>query len=252
MNIIVGDQLIEYKDDGSGQVVLLLHGWGVDLNTFDQLTNHLSIKFRVIRLSFPGFGNSPRPSDDWAVIDYARLTGDFLKKLNITKPYAVIAHSFGGRVAIKGISQGFLGPERVVFMDIAGVKPKLTLKKNLYKIVAKTGKVATVIPGFGKVRPVLRRYLYSKAGSIDYLLADEMKRIFLNVINEDLLPEISKNTHPTLLIWGEDDQETPSSDATSILKLLDSGKLVVIPNAGHFVYIDAYEEVYKRLDDFLR
>jgi len=58
MKVLVNNQLIEYKDEGSGRVVLLLHGWGTNLATFDQLAGHLAKKFRVIRFDFPGFGQS--------------------------------------------------------------------------------------------------------------------------------------------------------------------------------------------------
>jgi len=137
MKVLVNNQLIEYKDEGSGRVVLLLHGWGTNLGTFDQLAGHLAQYFRVIRFDFPGFGQSPKPTDDWSVSDYARLTCDILEKLKVSGLHAVIAHSFGGRVAIKGVSQGYLEPTRIVLIGAAGVKPNSSIRTSLYKSVAK-------------------------------------------------------------------------------------------------------------------
>lgn len=252
MKILVNHQLVEYKDEGKGKVILLLHGWGVNLNTFDDISNHLSKKFRVIRFDFPGFGNSPKPNDDWFVGDYAEFTRDFLKKIKIDEIFAIIAHSFGGRVTIKGVSSKYINPQKLVFIGVAGVKPPKTFKKTIYKMVAKVGKIATSLPLVNKIQPILKKQLYISAGSTDYLVSGNMKKIFLNTINEDLLPEVHKIKQNTLLIWGEDDTETPLGDAKLILKSLSSGRLVVVPNTGHFVYTEAYEKVAKELDNFLR
>lgn len=251
MNIIVNDQLIEYRDNGSGRTILLLHGWGMSLSTFDQLSDNLSKNFRVIRLDFPGFGLSPKPVADWSVDDYARITGEFLHKLKIDKLHAIICHSFGGRVVIKGISKGYLNPDKVVFIGTAGVKPRNSVKKFAYKVIAKIGKVITSLPLIRRLQPKLRRRLYSAAGSTDYLNAEQMSKIFLNTINENLLDDVSNIKHPALLVWGENDTETPLSDANLILDRLSKGRLVTIPNAGHFVYIEAFDEVIKEIGEFL-
>jgi pimeloyl-ACP methyl ester carboxylesterase len=251
MKVIVNDQLLEYTDQGSGKVILMLHGWGMSLNTFDQLASHLSQKFRVIRFDFPGFGNSPQPINDWSVVDYAKITRDLLHKLDITNLYAVISHSFGGRVVIKGVSLNYLKPQKVILIGSAGVKPSKSIKKNIYMAIAKVGKFATSLPLLNKSQSILRKHLYSAAGSTDYLQADKMKKIFLNTIDEDLLPEVNKIIQPTLLIWGENDAETPISDANLILSELKHGHLVTFKNAGHFVYVEAYDKVVKELDGFL-
>jgi len=251
MKIIVNNQLLEYRDEGSGRVLLLLHGWGTNLSTFDQLSNYLVKKFRVIRFDFPGFGNSPKPTEDWSIGNYVSLTQDLLIKLKIKQVYAIIGHSFGGRVVIKGVGNDHLKPDKVILISAAGVKPHQQVKKALYKLIAKVGKFATSIPVVNKLRPALRRRLYSSAGSTDYLKADQMQQIFINVVNEDLLAEVPKIIQPTLLIWGADDTETPLSDANKMKDLLSDGRIFVVSNVGHFVYIDAFNEVTNEIDKFL-
>lgn len=251
MKVLVNNQLIEYRDEGSGRVLLLLHGWGNDLATFDQMAAHLANRFRVVRFDFPGFGQSPRPADDWAVQDYARLTGDFMKKLKLTDLEAVICHSFGGRVVIRAVSHGFINPRKIILIGAAGVKPLASFKKSFYKGVAKVGKLATSLPLVNRAQPALRRRLHASAGSTDYLQAKQMQPIFLKVIVEDLLPEVSSLTQPTLLVWGRDDTVTPLADANLILEQLANGRLVTIDDAGHFVYVDAFNRVMREIDGFL-
>lgn len=251
MKILVDGQMIEYKNEGTGRVVVFLHGWGTNLKTFDEMSDMLKKGFQVIRLDFPGFGSSPKPADDWDVGRYARLVGQLIDKLNIDV-YAVIGHSFGGRVIIKGIADNHFDTDKIVLIGAAGVKPKGSARRGVYKTIAKVGKSITALPGLRQLRPALRKKLYSSAGSMDYLESQQMQKIFLNTINEDLLPYIHLLVQPSLLIWGENDSETPVADAYKMMNELPHAELVVIPDAGHFVYTDDASAVAKELEVFLK
>lgn len=249
--MVIEGQLVGYTDEGKGKVVVLLHGWGQSTTTFDTLAESLLKKYRVIRFDFPGFGSSPRPKDDWKIKDYSHLTAQLLKKLKIKALYAVIGHSFGGRVIIKGFSTKELIAEKVVLIGAAGPKSSQQLKKVIFKAIAKTGKAATALPGLRALRPKLRGKLYQAAGSTDYLNAASMQKIFLNTINEDLLPEVSAIDKPTLMIWGERDDEVPVSVAKRMKDQLSNAKLLVVPGAGHFVHNDEPALVESEIEAFL-
>lgn len=251
MKVLVNSQLIEYKDEGKGKVVLLLHGWGDSSVTFEGVAKHLAKNYRVIRLDFPGFGGSPRPLDNWTVESYARITEGFLQKLDIQEVYAAVGHSFGGRVIIKSIAEKLFDPKKVILIGAAGVKPRDGGKKAAYKVVAKVGKVVTALPGLRGARKSLRRKLYESAGATDYLDAEGMQNIFRNTVNEDLLPYVHLITQPSLLVWGEHDDQTPVADAYVMSNELNNAELVVIEDAGHFVHVEKPDLVLKKIDEFL-
>ncbi|MFZ3009976.1 MAG: alpha/beta hydrolase [Candidatus Microsaccharimonas sp.] len=251
MKVLVNGQLIEYKDEGKGKTIVLLHGWGSTLSAFDELTRFLTKSYRVVRLDFPGFGGSPRPSDDWTVDSYARLTAAFLKKLDIVSVYAIMGHSFGGRVIIKSISKGYLDPEKVILFGAAGIKSEQQIKKSVYKLIAKTGKAVTSLPGLKALQPILRRRLYESAGATDYLNAEAMRPIFLNTINEDLTDLLGDISQPTLMVWGENDSEVPVKDAETMHGLIKHSQLIIVPGAGHFVFTDDAIAVQKEIGVFL-
>ena len=252
MKVLVNGQLIEYKKEGRGRTVVLLHGWGDSLATFSELAKYFVGRgFEVLRFDFPGFGGSPKPDDSWGVGEYAALTSALLEKLKVTNVYALVGHSFGGRVIIKGVASGKLQAKKVVLIGAAGVKTPKSAKKQALKVVAKVGKAATALPGLKSLRGELRKKLYGAAGSTDYLNAGQMQKIFLNTINEDLLPEVSKITQPTLLLWGEHDDQTPVRDAERMREQLPYATLVVVPDTGHFVFIDDVLAITKELDGFL-
>lgn len=250
MQTVVNGQLLSYTDEGKGSVILILHGWGSSGQSFEDLASYLSKRHRVIRLDFPGFGGSPQPSTDWGVAEYASCVRDFITKLGV-KIDILVGHSFGGRVIIKGIAEGKLSPKKVILIGSAGVKPKPSTKKRLIRAAAKIGKVMNFVPGASKLRDNLRHKLYNIAGSTDYIEAGEMQRIFINTIDEDLLPLVHKIKQPTLMIWGEDDASTPVSDAHSIKAELSDANLVVIPGAAHFVYLDKPDEVREAISKFI-
>ncbi|MDB5161706.1 MAG: alpha/beta hydrolase family protein [Candidatus Saccharibacteria bacterium] len=251
MKIVLDGQLVDYKDEGKGKLIVLLHGWGNDKKSLDSLAAHLAKHYRVIRIDFPGFGGSPKPKSDWYIGEYARFLTGFLKKLEIKNVYALAGHSFGGRVIIKSIAEQLINPEKVILMGAAGVKPKEALKKAIYKAIAKTGKAVTALPGLRGMRENLRRRLYASAGSMDYYNAAEMRTIFQHTIDEDLLPFVERITQPALLIWGEGDTETPVSQAHTMMAKLKHGELLVVEHAGHFVFNDQPGIVEKKIDEFL-
>jgi pimeloyl-ACP methyl ester carboxylesterase len=138
----------------------------------------------------------------------------FLTKLKVDQPYCLIGHSFGGRVILKALGQGYLKPERIVLLGSAGVRPTASSRQLVFRAVAKVGKQATRLPGLQRLQAKLRRSLYESSGSTDYLEAGQMRQIFLNVIGEDLQTEAAKIKQPSLLIWGEHDEATPVTTAS--------------------------------------
>lgn len=252
MKSIVGDQLVNYSDEGEGDVILMLHGWGANLQSFDTLAKELAHKYRIVRIDFPAFGGSPRPSADWGIGEYGDLVIRFLDKKGIGQLHAVIAHSFGGRVTIKLAGRGMLHPDKIVLIGSGGIRHSSSPRQQAYKAVAKTGKQIMKLPGLNRLSGGVRRRLYETAGAMDYFEAGDMRNIFLRVINEDVREWAAKISVPTLLIWGENDEETPLSDGKIFHEKIAHSKLVVVRNAGHFTYLDQPQEVLSEIEAFLQ
>jgi pimeloyl-ACP methyl ester carboxylesterase len=249
MKIIVDDLAVEYKDEGQGPVLLLLHGWMSSLKSFDALARQLSANARVIRFDLPGFGESEIPKTPWHIADYATFAAHVCTKLDI-QPAAIIGHSLGGRVALKGFADGTFSLPKAVLIASAGVADRKTLRNWSFKMIAKAGKAATAIPPFTLLRAKLRRKLYAAAKS-DYASAGAMTQTFLNVIGENLAPIAPLVAVPTLLIWGDEDQTTPLDEGIRLQALMPNAKLDIIEGAGHFVHEEKPEEVAKLIKDFV-
>lgn len=236
MQIIVQGLLTEYKDEGSGEALLLLHGWGDSLHTFDSLVPLLDVnKRRVIRLDLPGFGKSERPKNAWELDDYIHFVQDFLEKIDVPNIAMIIGHSFGGRIAIKGLSSHNLKTDRLILIGAAGITPKKTFRDFGAKAVAKVGNVLTLLPPLYFWRKSLRRWFYRLLGS-DYESAGPLKDTFVNIVGEDLKEAALRISVPTLLIWGGNDSATPVSDGKKFAEIIPVSSFEVIPAAGHFIH----------------
>ncbi|PIE86068.1 MAG: alpha/beta hydrolase [Bacteroidia bacterium] len=247
--IAINGVRVNYKTDGDGKAVLLLHGWGCDLHIFDRLHAYLSQWFRVFSLDFPGFGKSDEPSEVWGIEKYTQLLEAFVADLHIENPL-LLGHSFGGRVAILFASRNKVN--KTILVDSAGVKPKRSLKYYTKVYAYKSVKKIGALPG---IKNLLHDYLESykqKAGSADYRNASpRMKQILVKVVNEDLQDEMPKIKSPTLLIWGENDEATPVNHAKIMEKRIPDSGLAVLKACGHYSFLEKYAEFLLIIDNFL-
>ena len=85
INIIVDNINISYIEKGTGQPIILLHGWGQTKETFNDLINSLCEEYKVIAIDLPGFGDTEIgvPLDLFSV---AELIYHFVEQMNIKKP----------------------------------------------------------------------------------------------------------------------------------------------------------------------
>jgi pimeloyl-ACP methyl ester carboxylesterase len=79
----------------------------------------------------------------------------------------------------------------------------------------------------------------AKRGSADYQQASgTVRQSLVRVVNEDLRGLLPHIAAPTLLIWGENDADTPLSDGKMMERLIPDAGLVVFEGAGHYAYLE--------------
>jgi pimeloyl-ACP methyl ester carboxylesterase len=248
MKTIIDNIAIEYEDEGTGDTLLMLHGWMNSLRAFDAIAEQLRGTYRIVRLDLPGFGKSETPPQAWGVAEYTQLVAAFLAKKDI-KPVALIGHSFGGRVIIKGLSSGALAAQKAVLIASAGNANRKTVRNNTLWLFAKLGKLFTYF--FPQaVQERLRGVFYTKIGS-DYANAGALSAIFLNVTREDLSADAARITVPTLLLWGSVDTTTPVEDGRRLSKSIKGSTLRVYEGAGHMLHRERPREVAEAIRHFV-
>ena len=97
--IVLKNLEINYECTGDGPDVILLHGWGQNIESFRPTIDFLKDNFRVWAIDLPGFGESQEPSYGFNIYEYENILSEFIKQNNIKNP-TLVGHSFGGRIAI--------------------------------------------------------------------------------------------------------------------------------------------------------
>ncbi len=240
MTINIRNININYIQYGSGSDVVLLHGWGQNIAMMKPIGDRLQKNHRITILDFPGFGESEEPKTALTVYDYCEILEELLKKLKVKKP-VIMGHSFGGRIAIIYASRNEV--EKVVLFGSPCIRKEVkpSLKLRMLKSLKK-------IPGINKLEGFAKNHM----GSRDYKNASEvMKKILVNVVNEDLSECAKKINVPTLLIWGDRDTEAPVEDAKELEKIIPDAGLIVLPNSTHYAYLENLPQVINILNNFL-
>lgn len=250
MNVVVNGLMTSYEKVGKGPVVVALHGWADNSRTFRELSRSLAKKYTVLSLDLPGLGTSQAPREAWSTDDYSKFVLAWLNKIDSGKVHAYIAHSFGGAVAINGLAKKILTADRLVLLAAAGVRGKNQPKKVAMLGLAKLVKLV-IFPLPRSFKRKLRSRAYSKIGS-DIVVLGEMEPTFRKIVNEDMRGNASELKLPTLLIYGEQDDQTPVADGRTYESLIKDSRLEVIAGTGHFVHHEQPELVAKHVGEFLR
>lgn len=250
VQVVVESLLTTYRSSGKGKTVVLLHGWGDRAAGLKDLQAALAGRYEVISLDLPGFGSTERPSGDWDLSDYAAFVGTFLGKIGKDKVYAVIGHSNGGAIAIRGLTKGNFTADKLVLMAAAGIRGTAKTRNKVLRLVAKTGKALTApLPKSAKNR--LRRKVYNTIGS-DMLVAEHLQGTFKKVVADDVRQDAAKIKIPTLLLYGGNDEATPTSYGQAYHKLIKDSKLEVLSEAGHFMHLEQPQKVTEEIEEFLK
>ena len=225
----------------SGKNIVLLHGWGQNIEMMDPIGKRLQKDFYITIIDLPGFGKSSEPTYGYTVYDYFEIVDELLRKLKIKNPI-MIGHSFGGRISI--IYAAKRGVKKLVLL----ASPfKRSVKKNTFKI--KLLKFLKKVP----VVKELESYMKTKIGSRDYRNATPIMRLILvNTVNEDLTEYLKQIESPTLLIWGDLDTEAPLEDAKYAETIMKDAGLIIYQGATHYAYLERINEVINVLNVFLK
>lgn len=233
---------------------MILPGWLLETSRYDKLGREFAKAGYIFYIvDFPGFGVKRRLTRAFSLTDYVKYLQKFLRLNHIDKAIFV-SHSFGGRVALKFISQD---PKQVVALVISGTPgfPGIT-KFRFYATVwlTKVGTLVSFIPPFLFFRPLGKRIFYRLIKANDYFQTQGVLRdTFKNIIKEHLTDYMRKIRVPTLLLWAGKDRLVPPRIAQRMKKSIRNSRLVVIPDVGHmFPYqkpVEFSQEVVKFITD---
>jgi len=243
--IQVNGQNIHYRDEGQGAVLLLLHGTGSNLHTWQGWTDTLQKRYRVIRPDLPAFGLSgPSPDRDYSMAAYSTFLDAFLDALGVDS-CAVAGNSLGGAIAWHYALDRPDRVRRLVLIDASGfplngqpslgfkmaktplvkqlmtrVTPKSLFRKSLLEVYAEPDLVTDSLVDL-YFQSMLRQG--NRQAFVDRVNTPSSKRI----------PELSQLAIPTLILWGGEDRWIPAKHGERFEQAIAGSELLVYPGVGH-------------------
>ncbi len=251
----VGGRLLRFLQAGEGEPVLvLLHGFGADLNNWLFNIEKLAEHRTVYALDLPGHGESAKDVGGFTDLIDA-LTG-FLEEREVSRAH-LAGHSMGGAVALQ---YALDNPDRVaslILIDSAGLGGDINAdyirgfieagKRREVKEVLKLLFADAEVVSRQMVDDVLR---YKRLDGVDSSLRTLAGDLFLQGRQSVVLaPRLAEVAVPVLVIWGGADQILPASHAQG---LPDNVRTEILDGAGHSPHMEAANEVNRLVERFLR
>lgn len=263
-----GDIALYYEDHGSGDPIVLIHGYPLDGASWEkQLTPLLAAGHRVITYDRRGFGKSSQPAAGYNYDTFAADLRALITHLGLTN-FALAGFSMGGGEIARYIGKyGSKGVTKAVF--ISSVPP--FLKKTADN---PEGLDPAVFTGLEKAATADRYAFFTgffaNFYNTDVLLgkrvSEEAIRASWNVAatssaiatvacipswGEDFRADLAKVDIPTLVIHGDADRIVPYSAAgPRTAKLVKGARLVTIKDGPHCIIWTHSEEVTAELLNF--
>jgi pimeloyl-ACP methyl ester carboxylesterase len=255
---------LRVRDTGprAAPALILLHGFGSSLETWQPWAERLSAQFRVIRLDLPGFGlTGPDPSGDYSDARSVALILSLMDRLGL-RHATLIGNSLGGKLAWMFAAAH---PERVTKLVLIspdgfaspgfayGRKPDVPLMVRALPYVLPTSMLRmSLAPAYADPKhltpAVVARYrdMMLAPGDRAAMIA-RMRQVML----ADPVPTLQKIQTPTLLLWGEQDAMIPFSNAADYQRAMPHATLVRLPNLGHVPFEEAPAESLVPVRKFL-
>ncbi|MCU0326607.1 MAG: alpha/beta hydrolase [Spirosomaceae bacterium] len=247
---------VHYRDEGNSRdslPIVLIHGTGASLHTWEGWVSELKITRRVITMDLPAYGlTGPNPAKDYSMPFYIQFIDKFLSKLAIKK-MVIGGNSLGGSIAWNYTLAYPAKVEKLILVDAGGypTKPKsvpiifrlarMPIVNNIFKVIlprsAVESSVKNVYVDDSKVTDELvDRYfeLSLREGNRQAFL-DRMM-VFTPKPDEKSISKFAqiKNIQiPTLILWGAEDGLIPTDVAQKFHEDLPKDTLVIFPNLGH-------------------
>ena len=211
---------------GEGEDLVLLHGYLACKESFYYQIEALSARYRVTAFDFWGMGASAPPDGPWSVSDYAARTRALLGELGIARAF-LLAHSFGGRVALKLLASPDPPFSRALLTGCAGIPPRRGMRYALR------------VKAYRAVKKIAPRFAERRFGSAEYrALSPLMRESFKKIVNEDLTPCLAAVRVPVLYVFGDRDVQTPPYMAEALHAGTAGSGLVYMKGCSHFCFCE--------------
>ena len=255
---------IHYLDEGSGDVLVLLHGSGNGACGISNFRGNIpalvAAGYRVIAPDLIGFGYSDKPTDvEYPLSFFVECVKQALDAIGVDR-YTLIGNSLGGAVALGFALAHRSHVERLVLMAPGGLN-------DLPDYLAMPG-MAAMFKLYGSGQPVteaamkdffIKAFVVNPDCVTDALVHERAEmakgqnpQAIKTIKVPNLTERLGEISCPALTLWGLNENMMPDSGILRLAKGLKHGRMVLVPQCGHWVMIEHRELFNRTVIDFLR
>ena len=263
----VNGQGIHYTDQGAGQPLVLVHGWGFDHTCWQPMIDRLKTDYRVIAVDVRGHGQSESATSSYRISDLSDDLFGLLGHLELPEPPVLIGHSLGGAIVQQFAVDNPSAARAIVLMDSDLNTPANRLVLSIAtRVSAWAMRLAAVVLGARRslrlLPPMLNLATYSgswRRAHRDYV--KQAGRRFLDNHVDDLIwsllawgtrPNLSKSvgsiSTPVLLIRGSKDLIVTRGKMKRLAKAIPGSRMLVVEGSGHATITEQPDEVVNMIN----
>lgn len=242
--IWVGDKKIHYRDEGSGQTVVLIHGTSSSLHAWEPWTEKLKHSYRVIRMDLPGSGlTGHKRGNQYEIQEDIAFLKAFNEKLGIERMH-IVGSSLGGKIAWE---YSLLYPDKVMSLTLINalgyVQKSWPPAIELAQLPVFDKVLENFLPKFAVKQSLKAVYFDQRLITeelvnryYDLSLYKRNREAFTLRVKASLdngSDRITNISSPTLILWGKEDIYFPVENAFRFDSDIPNSKTIVYENVGH-------------------
>ena len=260
--IEVDGTFVHYVDEGKGIPIILLHGTGASLHTWDLWAERLKAKYRVLRITLPGFGLSgPRSDKKYKIKDYVNLLESFVEKIGVEKFY-LVGNSLGGSIAWLYTSFYDKKVKKLILINSSGFELEeipfvIRIARNnfLNFLIKKTSIKFLIEKSLKEVYyddKLISKSIINRYYKLNLRQGNRQAFIDRALINyKDHTSRLKKIESPTLILWGKNDEWINVRFSQKFKTMIKGSRVSIMNETGHIPMEEKPYESLKIVQDFL-
>jgi pimeloyl-ACP methyl ester carboxylesterase len=255
---------VHYRDEGTGPLIVLLHGHSASLHTWDGWADELRRHHRVVRVDLPGFGlTGPSPTRDYRLSTYVRFVDLLLDRMAASRG-VIAGNSLGGAIAWRYALEHPSRVRALVLVDavgysLPGAGPPLAFRVARWPVVSQ---LLVQIDPRRFVEDGVRR-VYGDPSRVRAGVVDRYYELALRPGNRTAFIDVTKTLFeddgarikalrtPTLVLWGARDRMLPVEAAHRFAGDIPGARLIVYDDLGHIPMEEDPARTVRDVEGFL-
>jgi pimeloyl-ACP methyl ester carboxylesterase len=248
---------VEYRQEGSGPHLLLLHSLLTEMTVFDRVVPALARSHRLTRINLPGFGASDRIALG-SVAEYADHVARTMDALALPPTTDVFGNGFGAFVALELVARHGARIGRLLVADCVPAFPEPA--RAPFRVMAgkvrESGVGAILDTAIARMFPAPFQHAHpevvaARKAALAGADAECFARACLALASLDLGPRLTAIRNSTLVMCGELDQTTPPALAREVAHAIPGAVYREIEGCGHCPMLEQPEALVQLLESFL-